>query len=58
MYTYTFCDTKSSISLRKISKDKNQGYFFSIIMYTYTLRRRGKRANKNDLSGQLCNNRS
>lgn len=49
---------KSSISLRKISKDKNQGYFFSIIMYTYTLRRRGKRANKNDLSGQLCNNRS
>lgn len=46
-----FIAQKSNISLRRISKDKDQGCFFSIIMYTYTLRRRGKRANKNDLSG-------
>ena len=51
MYTYTFYGTKSNISLRKISKDKDQGYFFWTIMYTYTLRSRGKRANRNDLSG-------
>ena len=46
-----FMAQKSNISLRKISKDKDQGYFFWTIMYTYTLRSRGKGANRNDLSG-------